>query len=74
MGAVPGDIEPVRWILATLAFSYADLESETLTTSEGIRISVATPRMLYRMKRSTVRPQDRLDAEVIKAELKLSGD
>ena len=56
------------------AFSYADLESETLTTAEGIRISVATPRMLYRMKRNTVRPQDRLDAEVIKAEFKLPED
>jgi len=30
--------------------------------------------MLYRMKRDTVRPQDRLDAEVIKEEFKLEED
>ena len=58
------------------AFSYPDVESESeiLTTAEGNRISVATPRMLYRMKRDTVRPQDRLDAEVIKEEFKLEED
>jgi hypothetical protein len=55
-------------------FSYSDIESETLTTAEGTRISVATPRMLYRMKRDTVRPQDKLDAEVIKEEFKLEED
>jgi hypothetical protein len=54
-------------ILARLgeAFRFADLESELLEV-EGIRIRVATPRMLYRMKRDTVRPQDRLDAEMLK--------
>jgi len=56
------------------AFSYSDIESEVLTTAEGTQISVATPRMLYRMKRDTVRPQDRLDAEVIKEEFKLEED
>jgi len=30
--------------------------------------------MLYRMKRDTVRPQDRLDAEVIKEAFKLEED
>jgi hypothetical protein len=30
--------------------------------------------MLYRMKRDTVRPQDRLDAEVIKNEFRLEED
>src|SRR5436305_4009156 len=52
------------------AFSYPDVESEILTTAEGTQITVATPRMLYRMKRDTVRPQDRLDAEAIKEEFK----
>lgn len=33
---------------------------------EGIAIRVATPRMLYRMKKDTVRPQDRLDADSIR--------
>lgn len=55
-------------------FSYPDLESEILTTAEGTQISVATPRMLYRMKKDTVRPQDRLDAEVIKEEFKLEEE
>jgi len=56
------------------AFSYPELESEILTTAEGTRISVATPRMLYRMKRDTVRPQDRLDAEAIKEEFELEEE
>lgn len=56
------------------AFRYPDVESEILTTAEGTRISVATPRMLYRMKRDTVRPQDRLDAEMIREEFKLEED
>lgn len=33
---------------------------------DGVPIRVATPRMLYRMKRDTVRPQDRMDAEAIR--------
>jgi hypothetical protein len=47
------------------AFRFADLEAEVIEV-EGLRIRVATPRMLYRMKRDTVRPQDRLDAEMLK--------
>jgi hypothetical protein len=47
------------------AFRFADLEAEVVEV-EGLRIRVATPRMLYRMKRDTVRPQDRLDAEMLK--------
>lgn len=60
-------------ILARLgeAFSYPDIESELLTTAEGTQISVATPRMLYRMKRDTVRPQDKVDAQAIKEAFKL---
>lgn len=50
-------------ILARLgeAFSFEDLERQTAVI-EGIALVVATPRMLYRMKKDTVRPQDRLDA------------
>jgi hypothetical protein len=33
---------------------------------EGVTVWVATPQLLYRMKRDTVRPQDRLDAERIR--------
>ena len=47
------------------ALCFADLEAELLEV-EGVRIRVATPRMLYRMKRDTVRPQDRLDAQMLK--------
>ncbi len=35
---------------------------------------MATPRMLYRMKRNTVRPQDRLDAEMLKQRFRLEED
>ncbi len=55
-------------ILARLgeAFHYSDVESEILSV-EGLPVRVATARMLYRMKRDTVRPQDRADAQVLKA-------
>ena len=54
-------------ILARLgeAFHYSDLESEVVEV-DGVRVIVATPRMLYRMKKDTVRPQDRLDAETLR--------
>lgn len=32
---------------------------------EGVSVRVATPRTLYRMKKDTVRPQDRLDAAAL---------
>jgi len=59
-------------ILARLgeAFRYETLEFEELVL-DGIRIRVATPAMLYRMKKDTVRPQDRLDAETIRQEFGL---
>jgi hypothetical protein len=62
-------------ILARLgdAFRYADPEADILEL-EGVRIRVATPRMLYRMKRNTARPQDRLDAEMLKQRFRLEGD
>jgi acylphosphatase len=54
-------------ILARLgnAFSFEDIQFETMTY-EGVQVRVATPEMLYRMKKSTVRLQDRADAEVLK--------
>lgn len=54
-------------ILARLGedFRHSDIESDILRL-EGLSIRVATPRMLYRMKRDTVRPQDRVDAQVLK--------
>jgi hypothetical protein len=54
-------------ILARLgaAFQYPNVESEEFMI-EGVRVRVATPRALYQMKKDTVRPQDRLDAEVLR--------
>jgi len=47
------------------AFRFEDLEAEDVMV-EGVRARVATPRMLYRMKRDTIRPQVRMDAETIR--------
>ena len=44
------------------AFHYDDIEVELLNV-EGMQVPVATPRMIYRMKKDTVRLQDRADAE-----------
>lgn len=62
-------------ILARLgdAFRYANVESEEFMI-EGVRVRVATPRMLYRMKKDTVRPQDRLDAEVLRERFSLTEE
>ncbi len=46
------------------AFRYEDLEFEEMDAG-GVTVRVATPRMLWRMKRDAVRPQDRLDAATI---------
>lgn len=55
--------------LAT-AFSFADLETERLPFGE-LLVTVVTPRMLYRMKRDTVRLRDRADAELLKQRFQL---
>ena len=54
-------------ILARLgeAFRFEELESQEMVVN-GTRVRVATPRMLYRMKKGTVRPKDRLDADWIR--------
>lgn len=44
------------------AFRYEDLEATTRVL-DGVPVRIATPRMLYRMKRDTLRPDDRRDAE-----------
>lgn len=51
-------------ILARLgeAFAWSDIESQVVTFGD-LRVRVATPGMLYRMKKDTVRLQDRADAE-----------
>jgi acylphosphatase len=47
------------------AASYDTVEVE-VKTFEGTRVRVASPRALYRLKRSTVRPLDRRDAEALR--------
>lgn len=48
------------------AFDFQDIEYEEFIL-DTVSVRVATPRMLYEMKKNTVRPQDRVDAERIKA-------
>lgn len=55
------------------AFCFDDLESERVDF-DGLDVTVVTPRMLYRMKRSTVRPQDRGDAERLRLRFGLEED
>jgi acylphosphatase len=54
-------------ILARLgqAFSFNDIQFEE-KLYEGVPVRVATPEMLYRMKKDTVRLQDHADAEKLK--------
>ncbi len=47
------------------AFSWDNLESEVVDV-RSIPVRVATPRTLYRMKRDTVRPKDKLDAIMLR--------
>lgn len=46
------------------AFSFEDLEYEIMEYKD-VRIKIATPEMLYRMKKDTVRPQDKIDASFL---------
>jgi Nucleotidyl transferase AbiEii toxin, Type IV TA system len=41
---------------------------------EDVRVSVATPRALYRLKKDTVRPLDRQDAEALKRQFDLEEE
>ena len=54
-------------------FEFADLESERLDV-DGTPVCVVTPRMLYRMKKDTVRAKDRGDAERIARRFKLENE
>ena len=47
------------------AFRFEDLETAEIEF-KGTPVVVVTPRMLHRMKRDTVRPKDRLDAEELR--------
>lgn len=52
------------------AFGYDDIEVEERSI-RGIAVPVATPRMLYRMKRHTVRLQDKADAQRLRTRFDL---
>jgi hypothetical protein len=54
-------------------FDFASLESERIDF-DGVAISIVTPRMLYRMKRGTVRPKDWGDAERLARRFKLGDE
>ena len=47
------------------AFTFADLEVVRVPWDD-LQVSVVSPRTLYRMKRDTVRLQDRADAELLR--------
>jgi hypothetical protein len=55
------------------ATAYADFEAEDKTIA-GIRVRVATPRALFRMKRSTVHPLDHADAAALRAAFNLDEE
>lgn len=52
------------------AFGFEDIECEDRLV-EGMCVPVATPRMLFRMKKDTVRPQDRADADRLRRQFKI---
>ena len=55
------------------AFVFDDIETEMRHVG-GLEVPVATPAMLYRMKRDSVRPQDRADAQRLVARFGLGED
>ena len=55
------------------AASYESVEAE-IKVIEGIRVRVATPRALYTLKRDTVRPVDRQDAEALRQQFDLGEE
>lgn len=55
------------------AFRFEDLESERLRFDE-LEVTVTTPRMLYRMKKATIRPKDWGDADRLKRRFDLEEE
>jgi hypothetical protein len=54
-------------------WAYPDIEFEERVI-EGVTIRIATPRMLFRMKRGTVRLQDRADAERLRRRFRIEEE
>ena len=48
------------------AFRFEDLEPDE-TTLDGVKVRLVSPRTLFLMKKDTVRPKDRLDADGLRA-------
>jgi hypothetical protein len=55
------------------AFAFADLET-TRVPFDGVTATVVTPRMLYIMKKDTVRLKDRADAEMLRRQFRLEQE
>ena len=55
------------------AASYETVEADTKTVA-GVRIRVATPRALYRLKKDTIRPIDHQDAAMLRQAFNLEDD
>ena len=55
------------------AVAFDTIES-TVKEVEGIQVPVATPRALYRLKKDTVRPLDRADAERLRQHFDLEDE
>jgi hypothetical protein len=81
-----GDVPVVRYgppddqlmtvdVIARLgtAIRYEDIEF-AIQIHDGIPVRVATPRMLYRMKRDTIRSRDRGDAERLTEKFKFEDE
>jgi len=54
-------------------YRYEDLEVEDVEVRNQT-VRVASPRMLYRMKRDTVRPQDHIDAAALRERFNLGDE
>ena len=69
---VPPDESFVIDLLGRLgdAFRFEDLEAADMDI-EGAVVHVATPHTLYRMKKDTLRPVDRMDAEALRRKFRL---
>ena len=52
------------------AFRFSDLETERVAY-EDVMVTAITPRMLYRMKRDTVRPKDAADAAALRQRFRI---
>lgn len=55
------------------AFRYVDLDIEEQDL-EGIRVRVVTAKTLWRMKKDTLRPTDRFDAQLLQERFGFEGD